>query len=227
MAGVVTHLMDPHHWGHDDRTSPLSLDLNQHCLSRQRWKTLQSFPSRLHWCHRGAVFPLELQVLLLMVPLQEREGRAGDVWVANGSVDGKCKGWSGIRSVEEDLTRHGKGPPLPAGFGLCWRKERAQSSFREEQLPGDALKRGGEEMAMKLDTWRGPSRSPAEGGITAGPGCNSVEILVPAKMFLGNELFSTARKGERTLGRGSADGASGIWDAEISRRENNSRRERI
>lgn len=91
----------------------------------------------------------------------------------------------------------------------------------------DAVKRGDEEMAMKLDTQRGPSRSAAEGGVTAGPGCNSAEILVPAKMFLGNKLFSTARKGERTLGRESADGASGILDAEVSKRENNSHRKRI
>ena len=37
---------------------------------------------------------------------------------------------------EEGIIRHGRVvTPLPAGFGLCWREERAQSSFREEQLP--------------------------------------------------------------------------------------------
>lgn len=80
---------------------------------------------------------------------------------------------------------------------------------------------------MELDTWRGPSRSLAEGGITAGPGCNIAENFVPAKMFLGNKLVSTARKGESTQGSRSADGALGIWDTEVSRRENNSSRERI
>lgn len=90
-----------------------------------------------------------------------------------------------------------------------------------------ALKWGGEDTVMKMDTWRGPSRNPAERGITAGPGCNSAESFVPAKMFLGNKLFSTAREGESTQGRGSTDGASGIWDAEVSRRENISSRERI
>lgn len=96
MAGVVTHLMDPHHGVLVVRTSPFSLDLNQHCLSRRL--ELEN-PGRLHRCHRGAVFPLELPVLFLMVLLQEREGRSGAVWVANGSVDGKCKGWRSISSV--------------------------------------------------------------------------------------------------------------------------------
>lgn len=72
-----------------------------------------------------------------------------------------------------------------------------------------ALKWGGEDTVMKMDTWRGPSRNPAERGITAGPGCNSAESFVPAKMFLGNKLFSTAREGERTQGRGSGDGVRG------------------
>ncbi len=80
---------------------------------------------------------------------------------------------------------------------------------------------------MELDTWRGPSRISAEGGTTAGPGCNIAESFVPAKTFLGNKLVSTARKGERTQGIGSADGALGVWDAEVSGREHNSSRERI
>lgn len=201
-----------------------SLDLDQHCLSRQ---TELENPGRLHWSHRGAVSrpPPDGS--------SAREGRRdGEVWVANGSVDGNCKGWRGISSAEEGLRRHERAPPLPAGFGLCLGKKghRAlseKSSSLSKVQAEDALKQGGEEVAMKLDTCRGPSRSPAEGGITAGPGCNSAEILVPAKMFLGNKLFSTAREGERTPGRGSADGASGIWDAEVSRRENNSSRQRI
>lgn len=81
----------------------------------------------------------------------------------NVSVDGKCKGWRGISSVEEDLMGHGRAPPLPAGFGLCWRKKghralsEKSSSLSKVQAEG-ALKWGGEEMAMKLDTWRGTSR---------------------------------------------------------------------
>lgn len=82
-------------------------------------------------------------------------------------------------------------------------------------------------MARELGTRRGLSRSLAEGGITAGPGCNIAESFVPAKMYLGNKLVSTARKGERTQGSGSADGALGIWDAEVSRGENNSTTERM
>ena len=50
-------------------------------------------------CHRGAVFLLKLPVLLLMVLLQEMEGRSGAVWVANGSVDGKYKVWGWLSSV--------------------------------------------------------------------------------------------------------------------------------
>lgn len=40
-----------------------------------------------------------------------------------------------------------------------------------------------------------------------------------------NKLVSTARKGERTQGSRSVDGALGIWDAEVFRSENNSSRE--
>lgn len=202
-----------------------SLDLDQHCLSRQ---TELENPGRLHWSHRGAVSrpPPDGS--------SAREGRRdGEVWVANGSVDGNCKGWRRISSAEE-VSGGMKGLHLfQLDLGCAGGKKKGHRALSEKSSSlstvqaEDAQKQGGEEVAMKLDTCRGPSRSPAEGGITAGPGCNSAEILVPAKMFLGNKLFSTAREGERTLGRGSADGASGIWDAEVSRRENNSSRQRI
>jgi len=57
----------------------------------------------------------------------------------------------------------------------------------------------------ELDTWGDSSRSLAGGGITAGPGSNIAESFVPAKLFPGNELVSTSRKGETTQGTGSAD----------------------
>lgn len=53
-----------------------------------------------------------------------------------------------------------------------------------------------------------------------------VAILLKA-LSQPNKLVSTARKGERTQGSGSADGALGIQDAEASRSENNSSREGI
>lgn len=40
-----------------------------------------------------SMFLLKLPILLLMALLEERGGRSGAVWVTNGSVDGKCKGW--------------------------------------------------------------------------------------------------------------------------------------
>lgn len=163
-----------------------------------------------------------------------REGRK--VWSCLG---GKCLcGWE-VQGLEGDqlcLRRKSPGTKglhlfqLDSGCAGGKKGHRAlsqKSSSLSKVQAEDALKCRGEEMAVELDTWRGPSRSPAEGGITAGPGCNSAESFVPAKKFLGNKLFSTARKGERTQGRGSADGASGIWEAEASRRENNSSRERI
>lgn len=50
-------------------------------------------------CHGGAVSLLELLFLLLMILLQEKEGRSGAVGVANSSVNGKCKGWRWLSSV--------------------------------------------------------------------------------------------------------------------------------
>lgn len=55
-------------------------------------------PVSVPW-HTGAVFLLELPVFLLIVLLQEREGRSGAGWVANGSVDGKCTGWRWLSSA--------------------------------------------------------------------------------------------------------------------------------
>lgn len=198
--------------------------INTASADRQSWKTLAGSIGATE-----ELFP----VLLLMVPLQEREGGMEKfgwqmaLWMGTARAGGGSAllrrvsgGMKGLHLFQLDL---GCAGGKKKGHRALSEKSSSLSKVQAE----DALKQGGEEVAMKLDTCRGPSRSPAEGEITAGPGCNSAEILVPAKMFLGNKLFSTAREGERTLGRGSADGASGIWDAEVSRRENNSSRQRI
>lgn len=198
--------------------------INTASADRQSWKTLAGSIGATE-----ELFP----VLLLMVPLQEREGGMEKfgwqmaLWMGTARAGGGSAllrrvsgGMKGLHLFQLDL---GCAGGKKKGHRALSEKSSSLSKVQAEE----ARKQGGEEVAMKLDTCRGPSRSPAEGEITAGPGCNSAEILVPAKMFLGNKLFSTAREGERTLGRGSADGASGIWDAEVSRRENNSSRQRI
>jgi len=62
------------------------------------WEAL-SVPPVSVLCQRGAEFLLKLPVLFLMVLLQESEGRSGAAWVANGSVDEKCKGWRCLSCV--------------------------------------------------------------------------------------------------------------------------------
>lgn len=102
------------------------------------------------------MFPLEVQVLLLRVPLQEREGRAGDVWVAMALWMGSARAGGGPALLGR-ISRGMEGILL---FQLdlgCAGGKKAHRVLSEESSSlskaENVLKWGGEEMAMKLDTW--------------------------------------------------------------------------